>query len=53
MHYKTPVLNRELEPVERFLKEIGVKEVEPQPKLSLSKSSLPLSAQVILLDYRE
>ncbi|MFC1860348.1 MBL fold metallo-hydrolase [Chloroflexota bacterium] len=51
MHYKTSKLNRELEPVERFLKEIGVKEVAPQPKLSLSKSSLPLSTQVFLLDY--
>ena len=51
MHYKTSALSRELEPVERFLKEIGVKQVEPQPKLSLTKSSLPASTQVFLLDY--
>jgi len=51
MHYKTSKLNRELEPVERFLKEIGVKQVEPQPKLSLTRSSLPPSTQVFLLDY--
>jgi L-ascorbate metabolism protein UlaG (beta-lactamase superfamily) len=51
MHYKTPALSRELEPVEKFLKEIGVKEVIPQPKLSLTKSSLPDSMQVFLLDY--
>ena len=51
MHYKTPALGWELEPVERFLKEIGAKEVNPQPKLSLTKSSLPLSTQVFLLDY--
>jgi len=51
MHYKTPTLNRELEPVERFLKEIGAKEVNSQPKLSLTKSSLPSSTQVFLLDY--
>jgi len=51
MHYKTPALNRELEPVERFLKEIGVKEVNSQPKLSCTKSNLPASTQVFLLDY--
>jgi len=51
MHYKTSALSRELEPVERFLKEIGVNQVEPQPKLSLTKSSLPVSTQVFLLDY--
>jgi len=51
MHYKTPKLNRELEPVERFLKEMGVEQVKPQPKLSLTKSSLPASTQVFLLDY--
>lgn len=51
MHYKPPQLGWELETVERFFTEIGVKEVKPQPKLSLTKSSLPISTQVILLDY--
>ena len=51
MHYKTEVLSRELEPVDRFLKEIGVKQVNSLPKLSLTKSSLPASTQVFLLDY--
>jgi len=52
MHYKTEALNRELEPVERFLKEIGVKEANYQPKLSLTRSSLPDSTEVILLNYQ-
>jgi L-ascorbate metabolism protein UlaG (beta-lactamase superfamily) len=51
MHYKTPVLKRELEAVDRFLKEIGAKQVASQPKLSVSKSNLPASSQVFLLDY--
>lgn len=51
MHYQTPALKMELDPVEKFLKEIGAKPVEPLAKLSLSKSSLPLSTQVVLLDY--
>ena len=50
MHYKTGALSRELEPVDRFLKETGVKEVNSQPKLSLTKASLPLSTRVFLLD---
>jgi L-ascorbate metabolism protein UlaG (beta-lactamase superfamily) len=51
MHYKTPALNRELEPVGRFLREIGVNEINSQPKLSFTKSNLPASTQVFLLDY--
>ncbi|MFC2021662.1 MBL fold metallo-hydrolase [Chloroflexota bacterium] len=51
MHYKTEALNRELESVDRFLKEMGVKVVNPQPKLSLTKANLPISTQVFLLEY--
>ena len=51
MHYKTPAIKRELESVEKFFKEMGVKQLEPQPKLSLTRSSLPASTQVFLLDY--
>ena len=51
MHYKTPALKRELAPVDRFLKEMGMEEIKSQPKLSITKSSLPVSTQVFLLDY--
>lgn len=51
MHYKTPAINRELEPVDSFLKEIGAHDITPQAKLSITKSSLPLSTQVVLLEY--
>jgi len=51
MHYKTPAINCNLEPVDRFLKEIGVHDINPQAKLSITKSNLPLSMQVILLEY--
>ncbi len=51
MHYKTPSLKMELDPVGKFLKEIGAKQVEPLAKLSVSKSSLPPTTQVVLLDY--
>ena len=51
MHYKTEATSRELEPVDRFLKEIGVKQIDPQQKLSFTKSTLPISTQVFLLNY--
>ncbi len=51
MHYKTPAINRELEPVEKFFKEMGIEQINPQPKLSVSKSNLPLSTQVFWLSY--
>ncbi len=51
MHYKTEALSWELEPVDRFLKEIGVRQIASQPKLSFTKSNLPVSTQVFLLDY--
>lgn len=51
MHYKTHDLKRELEPVDRFLKEMGIQEATPRPKLSITKSNLPLSTQVFLLNY--
>jgi L-ascorbate metabolism protein UlaG (beta-lactamase superfamily) len=50
MHYKTPSIKRELDPVDVFLKEMGMGQIEPRPKLSLSKSNLPFSTQVFLLN---
>jgi len=52
MHYKTDVVKMELAPLEPFLKEMGLKEVTPQPKLSVSKSSLPAETTVVVLDYQ-
>ena len=51
MHYKTPALSRELAPVEEFLKEMGIEQINPQPKLSFTPSSLPAGTQMFLLDY--
>jgi L-ascorbate metabolism protein UlaG (beta-lactamase superfamily) len=51
MHYKTLLLKRELDPVDKFLNEMGVKEVTPQPKLSITKANLPLTTQVVVLNF--
>ena len=52
MHYQTVASKAKLEPPDRFLKEMGVTAVEPQPKLSLSKSTIPHETQVMILDYK-
>jgi L-ascorbate metabolism protein UlaG (beta-lactamase superfamily) len=52
MHYQTEVHKDGLEPAERFLKEMEVKAIEPQPKLQITKSNIPSDTQVVLLDYK-
>ncbi|HTY81932.1 MAG TPA: lactamase, partial [Dehalococcoidales bacterium] len=49
MHYKTVQSKRDLEPVDNFLKEIGVTQLEPKPKLTITKNNLPLVMQVTVL----
>lgn len=51
MHYKTPAIKSQLDPVDRFLKEIGIHDIKPQAKFSVTKTNLPLSMQVIQLEY--
>lgn len=51
MHYKTSAEVRDLQPVDRFLTELGVKEMVSQRKLSINRSTLPISTQVTILDY--
>jgi L-ascorbate metabolism protein UlaG (beta-lactamase superfamily) len=52
MHYKTPALkNVELDAIDNFLKEIGASNVTSQPKLNITKSSIPETMQIYLLDY--
>lgn len=52
IHYKTPVEKHRLDPVDRFLKEMGVKPDETHQKLTVTRSSLPEETQVVVLEYR-
>ncbi len=52
MHYKTADEKAELDFPEKFLKEMGIKELASQPKLVVTRTSIPSSTQVIMLDYR-
>ena len=49
MHYRTEKGSPDLEPVENFLKEMGKTLVEPRPKLTVSRNSLPLTTEVVVL----
>lgn len=51
MHFKTEAVDLELEPLEQFLKEMGLREAVAQPKLTVNKPSLPKETQLIVLDY--
>lgn len=51
MHYQSGTRRPDLGPVSGFLKETGADQITPQPKLSLSRSHLPLTTQVVLLDF--
>ncbi len=50
MHYKTPMEKARLHKVDKFLKEMGLAPIPPQPELKVTKSSLPQETQVVLLD---
>jgi L-ascorbate metabolism protein UlaG (beta-lactamase superfamily) len=49
MHYALPKSNDGLDSVDAFLKEIGKKSIESQPKLLIKKKDLPQDTQVVLL----
>lgn len=51
MHYKTADEKGDLDFPEKFLKEIGIKELATQPKIVVTRTNIPSSTQFILLDY--
>jgi L-ascorbate metabolism protein UlaG (beta-lactamase superfamily) len=53
MHYRTKAAQTKLEPVSKFLKEMGLPETTPRDSLEIDKSGLPSETQVIVLNYKE
>ncbi len=51
MHYATDAAAASLDPLDKFIKQMGVS-AAPQPKLTLTKSSVPAETQVAVLEYR-
>ena len=50
MHYAIPGLKLSLDPIDKFLKEMGLATSEPQPKLSVQKSSGEFETKVVVLE---
>lgn len=52
MHYAIPGLTVTLDPVSKFLKEMGAAKIDPESSLRITQSSLPEETQIVLLESR-
>ncbi|HZP56786.1 MAG TPA: MBL fold metallo-hydrolase [Dehalococcoidia bacterium] len=52
MHFRTEWEKEKLDPVDRFLKEMGAKATEAQAKVAINRGSLPSETQVLVLDVK-
>jgi L-ascorbate metabolism protein UlaG (beta-lactamase superfamily) len=52
MHYKVPECKLILEPLSKFLKEMGLGEVAAEPSLKVTQTSVPDETRVVVLDYK-
>lgn len=52
MNYKTDIERANLDPVDRFLKEMGAKGPEHHAKVTVTRSTLPEETQVLVVDYK-
>jgi L-ascorbate metabolism protein UlaG (beta-lactamase superfamily) len=52
MNYKTDVERATLDPVDRFLKEMGAKSPEHHAKVTVTRTSLPEEMQILVVDYK-
>jgi L-ascorbate metabolism protein UlaG (beta-lactamase superfamily) len=53
MHFGTASGNIKLASVSKFLKEMGLGTIEPQPSLKVTKSSVPEETKVVVLAYEK
>lgn len=52
MHYNLPGLTVKLDPVDKFLKEMGLTKADTIDSLKLTKANLPEETQIVLLDAK-
>lgn len=52
MHYQTESSAERLDPLDRFLKQMGIGVAQPVSRLNVTKTSLPLETTVTVLEYR-
>ncbi len=53
MHYQTKDGKIKLDPLDKFLKEMGISEFESDESIKVSKSSIPTETKVVVLDYAQ
>jgi len=53
MHYATPATKLSLDPLNKFIKEMGLSKPETQSSLKLTRSALPSETHVVVLDYQQ
>jgi L-ascorbate metabolism protein UlaG (beta-lactamase superfamily) len=53
MHYQTQYTALKLDPIAKFLREMGAAEHEPQESLRVSRSQLPEETQVVVLECKQ
>jgi len=51
MHYSPPIDDTP-NPLDKFCREMGIEAINPQPKLSITRSALPAETQVVILSIR-
>ncbi len=53
MHYRTPLTKVKLDPVDRFLKVMGISKVQSEESLRVATSALPEQTQVVVLEPQQ
>ena len=53
MNYATPDGKLELDSLDKFIKEMGLGEVEAEASIKVTKGSLPENTRVVVLEYRQ
>jgi L-ascorbate metabolism protein UlaG (beta-lactamase superfamily) len=53
MHYRVPDLTVKLDPVDKFIKEMGVKAPAPVESLQVKRDGLPKEMQIVLLSIKQ
>ncbi len=51
MHFGTPDSSLKLAPLNKYLKEMGLGNIEPQPSLKVTRSTIPEETRVVVLSY--
>jgi hypothetical protein len=51
MHYQTPKAKKDLAPVTKFLKEMGIGNVEAEPSLNITRTGIPSETRVVVLAH--